>query len=151
MCKQSVVLRHVTQIENMDSILRDNRLDAAYSKRTKSSDYGFAAFEEYTGSNFLEELGKLRSCKRAIFSLFFDKNRMQCDGIIFHQKDIKRSKKENFVHVGDKITQEEYEQIGEYWFVEDYADLKYLTNTCKSDLKKWAESNGKRVNFRISS
>lgn len=44
------------------------------------------------------------------------------------------------------ISQEEYEQIGDYLFVKNDVALKYLTDECKESLRVYASKEG--INFR---
>lgn len=55
MQSDDIILRHVTPIENIPSILKEGKLSAQFSLRRLSSDRIFVCFEVYTGSRFLEE------------------------------------------------------------------------------------------------
>jgi|GEM_PF-3983849 len=143
MTNKGKILRHVAPVENLKSIVSDGGLDAKYSIRTHSRDYGYVSLEHYTGSNFMEMLGKRKSPSKTVFLLYFDKEKMDGDGVRFYDGKNFPNKQENIVYVDDgTITKLEYEQIGEYFFVESFVDLKYLTDECKAELIKWAQHNG---------
>ena len=146
---QNIILRHVTPIENIPSILHEGKLSALYTLRRQSSDRRYISFEVYTGSTFLEQLCRKKSNANMTFSLFFRKSYMLDDGIVFKCGQGFPSKIENIVYVNQLISQEEYEQIGDYIFVEGEVLLKYLTGECKSLLRTYAKEENIQFNEDI--
>lgn len=151
MDRSNTILRHVTASSNIPSILQEGKLNAKFTPRKISSDIRYVAFEEYTGSNVFEKLYKENRLKGAeIFPLFFCKKHMLDDGIVFHFGQGFPSKVENQVFVFDKtISENEYEQIGDYLFIENEVALRYLTDECKNSLRTYATKNGIRFNDNI--
>ena len=142
MQSDDIILRHVTPIENIPSILKEGKLSAQFSLRRLSYDRIFVCFEVYTGSRFLEEQCKKKSREGGVFSLMFSKKDMLENAIIFQCGNGLPGKVENIVFVYDgSITKSEYEQIGEYLFVKHEVPLKYLTNDCKRKLSAYAREN----------
>lgn len=137
---EKIVLRHVTPLENIPSIIKDGKLSAKYTLRKNSFDSQYVSFEVYTGSGFLEQLCSEKSRDGKAFSFFFCKQRMIDDGIIFKCGPDFPGKIENIVYVTNlSISKDEYEQIGGYLFVEDEVPLKYLTDSCKKELYEYAK------------
>ena len=138
--EDSMVLRHVTPIENVQSILSDGKLSAEYSPRKQSSDRGFVSLEVYTGSSFMEQLCCRKSKVGKTFAFLFCKRCMLEAGIEFKSGQGFRSKNENILYVvNGSISQKEYDQIGDYFFVKGEVALKFLTDECKAHLRAYAE------------
>ena len=149
--KCSDILRHVTALYNIPSILQEEKLSAKFSPRKLSSDIRYVAFEEYAGNDIFEKLYQENRLKgAATFSLLFNKNQMLDDGVVFRSGQGFPSKIENQVFVFDKtISEVEYEQIGDYLFVENEVSLRYLTAECKNSLRAYATKEGIRFNDNI--
>ncbi|MCC1486760.1 DUF4433 domain-containing protein [Bacillus tropicus] len=125
-----MIFRHFTPIENLPSILSDGYLKAR--ENPDVSDNGCVSLEEYKGNEFILKCFTIQEVynKNNLIPLFFDGDKMEQDGLQF--KNTNYSKAENLIYVNDgTITQEEYEQIGNYYFHVGNLSLDYLTEETK--------------------
>ncbi|AJH80260.1 TPA: hypothetical protein ACTZ3H_005406 [Bacillus cereus] len=125
-----MIFRHYTPIEKLPSILSDGYLKGR--EKQNVSDYGCVSLEEYKGNDVLLKCFVNQDAynKKNLIPLFFDGDKMEQDSLKF--KNIDYSKAENYIFVlNGTITQEEYEQIGEYYFHIGNLSLDYLTEETK--------------------
>jgi hypothetical protein len=128
-----MILRHYTRKEYLPSILRDGYLKA--KDKPGKRDHNTVSFEEYMGNDFILR-GFLKDkhwSEEEVIPLFFDGKMAKEEGVPF--KDIGYTKAENliFIDTGD-IDEEQYAQIGEYFFVEGNLPLHYLTDKSKKEI-----------------
>mgnify|MGYP000858458034 CR=1 FL=1 len=71
---KKIILRHVTPIENIPSILHEGKLSAKFTQRKQTSDSRYVAFEIYTESIFLEQYCCKKSKVGKTFSFFLVKS-----------------------------------------------------------------------------
>lgn len=128
-----MILRHITLVENLQSIIKDGCLDARYSRR-KSVDKGYIALEEYKGNDVMLDIAVLaksgagkKFTRDSFFSLYFDSIQMEHDGIVLVTDGIRITKRENEFW---KLSSTDYDAIGEYRFIYGQLSLNYLT--CES-------------------
>lgn len=100
---KKIILRHVTPIENIPSILHEGKLSAKFTQRKQTSDSRYVAFEIYTGSIFLEQYCCKKSKVGKTFSFFFSQKHMLNDGIVFEYGHGFPSKIENQFFVCDRL------------------------------------------------
>lgn len=144
-----MILRHLTTIRKLPLILESGYLIPA-DKPGKMDDK-LVSFEVYTGS---EELIKCyaeqkKVSKEDIIPLFFDGQKMVNEGInlvkkvygnAYSKSELQVFIGKTFTHKGNQydvpgiITQEEYESIGEYLFVDSRVPLRFLTAETKRNL-----------------
>ncbi|MDF9495168.1 hypothetical protein P5772_22100 [Bacillus cereus] len=146
-----MILRHVTSKQNLSSILEDGYLKP--TSNPGKPDHECVSFEIYNGSVALIKcLLEQKSLKEdEIISLFFDGNMMTEEGLPpvrnVHASAYSKSELQVYIpkvvnhpdvgpmKVGGLLTQDEYDSIGDYRFVQGNVPLKYLTSETKQLLR----------------
>lgn len=131
-----MILRHITLVDNLQSIINDGCLDARYSRR-RSVDKGYIALEAYNGNDIMLDIAVLAKnaiggnfTRDSFFSLYFDSIQMETNGIVL-VVDGMPTKSENKIW---QLSSTDYSSIGEYRFIYGQLSLNYLTCESKTAL-----------------
>ncbi|MEB2492874.1 hypothetical protein SOP93_17050 [Peribacillus frigoritolerans] len=141
-----MLLRHITNINSLESIIKDGCLDSKYNKRKHDRDY--LSFELNPKTNFLVDIFHLLKewDPEETFELLFDGEKLLENHYEIHDSmdNIKFNKQ---IDVGWKLkgkvsfSENDIEMIGDYCFIKGKVSLEYLTKETKEKILKVTENS----------
>ena len=138
-----MILRHLTTIDKVPSIVKDGFLKGSNNMRITHKDH--VSFELFNPEKDKNAFIKAYSLAKGVsidnvVELFFDAEMMRNAGIEIRDSfinGVKDSKIELTLY--PEVTKDDYESIGEYHFVYRNVSLEFLTAKSKQDIQKWKE------------
>ncbi|HHY2677078.1 TPA: hypothetical protein ACV439_005082 [Bacillus toyonensis] len=141
-----MLLRHITNINSLGSIIKDGCLDSKYNRRQHDRDY--LSFELNPKTNYLVDIFHLLKGwnKEETFELLFDGKKLlennyeicdSMDNIKFNkQLDIGMNLKGKIV-----FTEEDIKTVGDYCFIKRKVSLEFLTNETQKKIHEFLAQN----------
>lgn len=137
------ILRHVTKIGFLDSIISDGALRGDYVRRTLDNNY--ISFESNPTSDTLVRVFHILKGWdiNEPFELLFDGEKLIQAGYEIQTTIDGKSfiKEEIDLEMRGKGEREVSHEIGDYVFVKDVVPLKFLTSDSKKIIENWARNN----------
>lgn len=141
--QENRILRHITKIGFLYSIISDGALRGDYVKRILDNNY--ISFESNpTNDTLVRVFHMLKDWDiNEPFELLFDGEQLLQDGYEIHSTIDGKffSKTEIDFVMRAKGEREVSHEIGDYVFIKDNVPLKFLTNGSKKEIEKWASEN----------
>lgn len=138
-----MILRHLTTIDKIASILNDGFLRGSNNMRAAHQDH--VSFEIFNPNNDRFAFIKAYSLAKGaninnVVELFFDKEKMVNAGIEIRDSFI-NGKKDNKIELSlyPEVTEDDFKSIGDYCFVYDKVPLEYLIEQSKRDIQQFKE------------
>lgn len=131
-----MIIRHITQVKFLKSIMADGYLDPSRNPKRYSCDKEYVSFEKYIGSNALLKfyLSYKKLEKEDVFELFFDTDLMERDGIKLVTR-FHNGGSHTKVELQNLLSEDEYNSVGDYIFVRGRVSLRCLTEECRNRLE----------------
>lgn len=133
-----MILRHLTTIEKIESILSDGFLRGSNNMRTAHK--GHVSFEVFNPNcertAFVKAFSVAKKVNlKDVVELFFDAEKMKSAGIEIRNSFI-NGKKDTKVELSifPEVTESDFKSIGDYCFVYGEVSLDFLTEQTKREL-----------------
>ena len=133
-----MILRHITNLKHLKEIVTDGCLNNSKgTNRKNSSDNGRNYFEEYKNNDILlEKFPKMKGWDEAI-ALDFDAEKMLAEGILYKKSTDNTKIQLKFYSF---FSQEEFNEVGDFYYIPGTVSLKDLTTDSKDKLKEYVDS-----------